>query len=90
MPDGRVNNGGARVGAGRPSKTDENAKIELIRSVIVEEEVIELCAKQAKKGNIKAIELLMHYLLGKPKDTVKIDQEGNDNVPIVTWVKKSS
>lgn len=80
--------GGARKGAGRKPKTEEQEKIELISSVIPKKEVIELCAIQAQKGNMKAIELLMYYLLGKPKDSVDVTSDGDTiKIPISTWTR---
>lgn len=83
------NHGGARKGAGRKPKTLEEEKIALICDIIPKTEIVELCAKQAKKGNMKAIELLMHYTLGKPKDIQVIEQSDSESIPVLTWVKRS-
>ncbi len=90
MADKRKNNGGARPGAGRKPKTSEEEKIELITSEIPKTEIIQLCAKQARKGNVKCIELLMYYVLGKPTDKVQgdITLNGTGSIDLSTWLEK--
>ena len=72
--------GGARKGAGRKPKSTEEEKIELITAEIPKKEIIKLCADQARKGNMKSIELLMHYVLGKPTD--KLDLNSNQDIQL--------
>jgi hypothetical protein len=89
MIDKRKNNGGARPGAGRKPKSTEEEKIDLITSEIPKEEIIKLCAKQARKGNVKCIELLMYYVFGKPTDKVEqdINLTGNGHFDLENWTK---
>lgn len=77
--------GGARKGSGRKSKTEEAQKIELINNSIPTAEIIDLCANQARKGNMKAIELLMYYTIGKPKEQKDVSFKFIDIKPI-QWV----
>ncbi len=80
--------GGARKGAGRKPKTEEQQKLELINASIPTTEIIELCAKQARKGNMKAIELLLYYVIGKPKEQKSLDVSFLDVKPI-EWVDEA-
>jgi len=90
VPDGRRNNGGhsTKGKAGRKPKTDEEKKLELISASIPTSEIIELCAKQARKGNMKAIELLLYYVIGKPKEQKSLDVNFLDVKPI-EWVDEA-
>ena len=78
--------GGNRKGSGRKPKTEEAQKIELINASIPTEEIIELCAIQARTGNMKAIELLMYYTIGKPKEQRDVNYKFLDINPI-EWVE---
>ena len=67
--------GGARVGAGRPTKANELALIEqlTVYDKLAQDKLVELIGQ----GNMKAITLFYAYRYGKPKETrdVKIVSE---------------
>lgn len=87
MPDGRRNNGGHKT-AGRKPKSEEQKKIELIRSVIPDIEVVQLAAEKARKGDMKAIQLLFEHVHGKPKERTDITSQGEQiSIPISAWAK---
>lgn len=72
--------GGARKGAGRPPKADEVKIAENIDNVIATPELFQTLADISKdydnRDQMKAIELLLSYRLGKPTQTV------NNNVTV--------
>ena len=79
MSDGRKNNGGARKGAGRKPKDEEEKLIELLDKQIDKEEAILTLKKLIKQGDFKALQLYYNYRFGKPKETkdIKLDLESN-------------
>ena len=79
--DKRKNNGGARKGAGRPTKANESDLIERLDAIIDKDEVIETLKKLAIEGDTKAITLYMNYRFGKPKETKDIKLEVDNNFP---------
>ena len=72
--------GGAREGAGRKSKSDEDRirtlSINALESVFKsEEEALKHLAKEAQKGGKEAfpyLKLLFEYAYGKPKETIDL------------------
>lgn len=81
MEDGRVNNGGARDGAGRKPKADEQKVRKLGIDAIVKiygsvEEYYEHIAKESK-FSFNHLKLLQEYVFGKPKES--IDLTSGDN-----------
>lgn len=62
--------GGARPGAGRKPKAEEIKIIEEFRKVMPDEKVIRLLASLVEKRNLKAIEIWLSYLYGKPKQMI--------------------
>jgi len=85
--DKRKNNGGARKGAGRPSKANESDLIERLDAIIDKDEVIETLKKLAIDGDTKAITLYMNYRFGKPKETKDIKLEVEKDFP--GWLDES-
>jgi hypothetical protein len=69
-------NGGKREGAGRKSKAEELGLSELMHSIGPTEPILKAIYEAAtgKKPNIKAQELWLAYMFGKPNQTVKVDQ----------------
>jgi hypothetical protein len=71
MADGRANNGGRRPGSGRKSKAEEAGLQALLTECWSESDrkaCIRELAKKAKAGQMAAIELLLAYAYGKPKE----------------------
>lgn len=75
------NRGGARKGAGRKPKLDEEKTRGLSLSAIKkvfgsEDKAWERVAQLANEGSFKHLELLYGYAYGKPKDNVDITSQG--------------
>ena len=68
--DKRKNNGGARKGAGRKPKTDEQTLLDRLSVYddIAQAKLFELI----DEGDYKAISLFYAYRYGKPKETVRM------------------
>lgn len=73
--DKRVNNGGAREGAGRKPKADEIKLIEALDEHIDNQKVFDTLSGLIEEGNIRAIQLYMNYRYGKPKENVTINSD---------------
>lgn len=63
--------GGARKGAGRPSKIDELAFLEKLDNLINSDDAITKLGDLIKEDNFPALKLYMEYRFGKPKETVE-------------------
>ncbi len=73
MSDGRVNNGGARKGAGRPPKADEALLIERLGPM---DDIAFAALKTGlEKKASWAVKMFMEYRFGKPKERVIIEEE---------------
>lgn len=81
--DRRANNGGARKGAGRPPKSDEIKRLEMMDSVAAPKEVWDSLWKVAKEGNTQALKTWIEYRFGKPKE--KLDITSNDETLGSEW-----
>lgn len=71
--------GGARPGAGRKRKADEQALAELMAEAWPREQriaVLRALATAAVAGDVKAAQLLMEHAYGKPRQAVELDQAG--------------
>jgi|AntRauTorcE11898_2_1112593.scaffolds.fasta_scaffold05799_2 hypothetical protein len=75
MTDGRINNGGAREGAGRKSKENEIKVIENMDAALAPQKVWENLAELVKDGNERAIRTWCAYRFGRP--TEKIEMNSN-------------
>ena len=74
MADGRKNNGGARPGAGRPKKSDEQELLEKLRPM---DELFGTTLTAAlKEGESYAMKMFAEYRWGKPAQTI------NSNVKV--------
>lgn len=62
--------GGARPGAGRPSKADEVKLIERLGPL--EDKAFKALEKGIESGDFKYVQLFYHYYAGKPKETKDI------------------
>jgi len=78
--DKRINNGGARQGAGRKSKAQEKELIEKLDNIIDKEEVLKKLKELINEGDMRALNLYMGYRYGKPKETKDIHI--NEDVPL--------
>lgn len=71
--------GGSRKNAGRKSKAEEMGLPALIEDVIGEEgkqTLIQKIFEKAKGGSYLHAQLLMHYMYGKPQDSIDITSGG--------------
>ncbi len=74
MADKRANNGGARSGAGRPSKADEIKLIE--RLTPMAPAAYKALKDGIDKGDYKFVQLFFAYYAGKPKESKDITSNG--------------
>ena len=65
--DGR---GGARPGAGRPTKADEMALIERMDKIAAPVEALQKLWSMASSGDMSALKVWLEYRYGKPRHTV--------------------
>jgi hypothetical protein len=61
--------GGKREGAGRKSKAEEMQLIELLNTHIDKDSVILKLKQFIDEDNLKALEIYLSYMYGKPKET---------------------
>lgn len=66
----KENWGGARVGAGRPRRSEEQDVINLLDKHIDRDVVVLKMLEKIKQGDGKMISLYMSYVYGKPVQTV--------------------
>ena len=78
--DKRINNGGARQGAGRKPKAQEKELIEKLDNIIDKEEVLKKLKELINEGDMRPLNLYMGYRYGKPKETKDIHI--NEDVPL--------
>jgi len=72
--DNRKNNGGARQGAGRKPKAQEQTLIESLDNGIDIKRIVEVLKELSYGGDVRALQLYLNYRFGKPKETVDITQ----------------
>lgn len=85
VPGKYANNGGAREGAGRPSK-DRQAKL-IEKLSVHEDEIIDIIVQKAKTGQKDFVKMYMEYLHGKPTQVVQLDgQLLTGTIPIDKWL----
>lgn len=65
--------GGARPGAGRPPKADEQLLIEKLTPM--RDDAIKALHDGVKAGNSYYVKMFMEYFYGKPRETVKMTHE---------------
>jgi hypothetical protein len=73
--------GGKRENSGRKSKAEELKVAEIFRNVLEDETVVTKLAERVEEGDIKAIELWLGYIYGKPKQATDITS-GNKPITI--------
>ena len=76
--DKRINNGGAREGAGRKPKAEEIKLVERVSPL--EDDALTALSEGVKSGDIKWVTLYLNYYLGKPKETRDITI--NEDLPL--------
>ena len=91
MADGRKNNGGAREGAGRKSKAEEDKAKDLIKAALKElynkdkddDNIIQFLKdfSQSSRGQ----QFIAEHLLGKPKENLNLT--GDVAIAPIEWVK---
>jgi hypothetical protein len=87
--DKRTNNGGARQGAGRKGKAEEQKLIENLTPM--NEMALESLQKGLEKKEQWAVKLFFEYFYGKPQQ--RVDVTSNDesiNMPLINFVKTES
>ena len=87
--DKRKNNGGAREGAGRKSKGEEQKLIEKLSPM--SEIALDALQKALGKSDPWAIKLYFEYFYGKPQQ--RVDVTTNDeslNVPLINFISSES
>lgn len=68
--------GGSRPGAGRKSKAEELGIPELMQNTLPTQTVFNKLSEKVDEGDLKAIELWLAYLLGKPKQFTDVTSNG--------------
>jgi len=87
--DKRTNNGGARQGAGRKGKAEEQKLIENLTPM--NPMALESLEKGLENKEQWAVKLFFEYFYGKPQQ--KVDVTSNDesiNMPLINFVKTES
>jgi hypothetical protein len=81
-------NGGARPGAGRPSKIQEVKLIEQMDRIAVPDEIWKALLYKIKEGDTQAIKLWLSYRLGLPKQQIDVTTNGESIAPPISWLTK--
>ena len=84
--DKRINNGGARQGAGRKEKAEEQKLIENLTPM--NSMALESLEKGLEKKEQWAVKLFFEYFYGKPQQRVDVtSNEETLNMPVITFVE---
>ena len=84
--DKRINNGGARQGAGRKGKAEEQKLIENLTPM--NSMALESLEKGLEKKEQWAVKLFFEYFYGKPQQRVDVtSNEETLNMPVITFVE---
>lgn len=86
--DGRKNNSGTKGNkGGRPPKSDELKKLEMMDAVAAPEEVWYKVWELVQSGDMQAVKVWVEHRFGKPKETKDITTNGNDiNLTPISFV----
>ena len=95
MNEEKKKHGGARKGAGRKPKRDEEKVIKLGMDAIVEvygsQEEFFIHLATNSKESFPHLKLLMEYVYGKPKEKQELSiSDETVAVPIISWTKDGS
>ena len=85
--DNRKNNGGAREGAGRKPKAQEQKLIERLDAIIDKDEALEVLGHLVAKGDIRAVQLYLSYRYGKPKESIDLNSSEVLNINFSDLIK---
>jgi hypothetical protein len=80
--DGRTNNGGSRIGAGRKPKADEIKLIEQMDAIAAPSEAWAALWGKVQDGDTQAIKTWLEYRFGKPKQQLDVTTDG-DKINVV-------
>lgn len=80
-------NGGARLGAGRPPKADEIKVIEQMDAIAVPEDAWRKLWECCEKNDIQAIKTWLNYRFGMPKQQIDVTTQGDKVTPPIEWLK---
>ena len=84
--DKRTNNGGARKGAGRKSKSEEQKLIENLTPM--NSMALASLEKGLEKKEQWAVKLFFEYFYGKPQQRVDVtSNEESLNMPLITFIE---
>ena len=87
--DKRTNNGGARKGAGRKGKAEEQKLIENFTPM--NSMALESLEKGLEKKEQWAVKLFFEYFYGRPQQRVDVtSNEESLNMPLINFVKTES
>jgi hypothetical protein len=87
--DKRTNNGGARQGAGRKGKAEEQKLIENLTPM--NSMALESLQKGLEKKEQWAVKLFFEYFYGKPQQRVDVTTNSESlNMPVINFVKTES
>ena len=87
--DKRINNGGARTGAGRKGKAEEQKLIENLTPM--NPMALESLQKGLEKKEQWAVKLFFEYYYGKPQQRVDVTTNDDSlNIPVINFVKTES
>ena len=75
-----MSHGGARKGAGRKPKAEEDKLIERLDAIIDQDKALKALSAKVYKGDGRALELYMKYRYGLPKQKTEITM---DNEPFI-------
>ena len=80
--------GGARKGAGRPRKIDEELLHQMMDKALAQQEVWEHLAEKVRDGDTAAIKLWQAYRLGNPTKNIDLTSNGQQiNIAPIEWVE---
>ena len=84
--DKRINNGGARQGAGRKGKAEEQKLIQNLTPM--NEMALESLKKGLEKKEQWAVKLFFEYFYGRPQQRVDVtSNEESLNMPLITFIE---
>ena len=84
--DKRTNNGGARQGAGRKPKAEEQQLIENLTPM--NEKALKSLEDGIDKKEQWAVKLFFEYFYGKPQQRVDVtSNEESLNIPLITFIE---
>tara|TARA_R110002072_G_scaffold278519_1_gene440359 strand:+ start:195 stop:464 length:270 start_codon:yes stop_codon:yes gene_type:complete len=84
--DKRINNGGARSGAGRKPKAEEQQLIENLTPM--NEKALKSLEDGIDKKEQWAVKLFFEYFYGKPQQRVDVtSNEESLNIPLITFIE---